>query len=244
MDSRTIQYYDEHCDELFALYEKSRSGPAKYFKTAFPPDSEILDIGAGSGRDLGLLIRENYEAYGVEPSHRLRALALQTPELAGRIWDGALPGLATQIRRQFDGILCSAVFQHIPREQQLDAALNIRNLLKTNGRLLLSFPKDRPGLDASGRDEGGRLFTPLVPEEIELLFERLGFQRIGSWVDADSLGRPGISWAALLFVLRSDQARPIDRIEGVLNRNRKVATLFLVTDWRLPGDNTEPAGIP
>jgi SAM-dependent methyltransferase len=228
MDPKTIQYYDDHGDELFAMYTGSESGPVKYFKVAFPPGSEILDIGAGSGRDMGILIREQYEAYGAEPSHRLRELALQTPELAGRIWEGALPDLAARIDRKFDGILCSAVFQHIPREQQFDAAFDIRNLLKANGRLLLSIPKDRPGIDVSGRDEGGRLYTQLVPEELELLFERLGFQRIGKWVDADSLGRPGITWATLLFGLRSDQAlRPIDRIEGVLNRDRKVATYKL-----------------
>lgn len=228
MDPKTIQYYDEHGDELFAAYAKSKSGPAKYFKVAFPQGSEILDIGAGSGRDLGILIRENYDAYGAEPSHRLRELALQSPILAGRIWEGALPDLASRIGRKFDGILCSAVFQHVPREQQFDAAFDIRNLLKGNGRLLLSIPKDRPGIGASGRDAGGRLFTPLVAEEVELLFERLGFQRIGAWTDTDSLGRSGISWTTLLFELRSDQAlRPIDRIEGVLNRDRKVATYKL-----------------
>jgi hypothetical protein len=228
MDPKTIQYYEDHCDELFATYSRTNSGPAKYFKVAFPPGSEILDIGAGSGRDMGILIREKYEAYGAEPSHRLRELALQTPGLAGRIWEGALPDLAGRIGRKFDGILCSAVFQHIPREQQFDAAFDIRNLLKANGRLLLSIPKDRPGIDASRRDEGGRLFTQLVPKELELLFERLGFQRIGAWVDIDSLGRSGISWTTLLFELRSDQAlRPIDRIEGVLNRDRKVATYKL-----------------
>jgi len=228
MDPRTIQYCDEHAEELFALYEGAESGPARYFKFAFPPGAEILDIGAGSGRDLGILIREQYEAYGVEPSPRLRALATRVAGRAGRIYDGALPGLSTQIGRKFDEVLCAAVFQHIPREQQFDAAFDIRNLLKPDGRLLVSVPKDRPGIDASGRDERGRLYTQLVPEELELLFERLGFQRIGAWEDADSLGRPGIRWTTLLFVLRSDQAlRPIDRIEGVLNRDRKVATYKL-----------------
>jgi SAM-dependent methyltransferase len=155
MDPKTIQYYDDHGDELFITYSRTNSGPAKYFKVAFPPGSEILDIGAGSGRDMGILIQEKYEAYGAEPSHRLRELALQTPVLAGRILEGALPDLAGRIGRKFDGILCSAVFQHIPREQQFDAAYDIRNLLKANGRLLLSIPKDRPGIDASGREEIG-----------------------------------------------------------------------------------------
>jgi SAM-dependent methyltransferase len=157
MDPRTIQYCDQHADEFFALYTGSESGPAQCFKLAFPPGSEILDIGAGSGRDLGVLIREQYEAYGAEPSPRLRALALQTPGLENRIYEGALPDLSAQIRRKFDGALCSAVFQHIPREQQFDAAFDIRNLLRPNGRLLLSVPKERPGIDASGRDDHGRL---------------------------------------------------------------------------------------
>jgi hypothetical protein len=50
---RTIQYYDEHAEEIFALYEGAESGPARYFRLAFTPGAEILDIGAGSGRDLG-----------------------------------------------------------------------------------------------------------------------------------------------------------------------------------------------
>ena len=228
MDPTTIQYYDQHADEIFRLYTGSENGPAKYFKLAFPPGSEILDIGTGSGRDLGILIRERYEAYGAEPSPRLRALALQAPGLENRIYEGALPDLSVQIGRKFDGVLCSAVLQHIPREQQFDAAFDIRNLLRPNGRLLLSFPKDRPGIDASGRDDHGRLYTPLVPGELELLFERLGFRCIGAWEDADSLGRPGVNWTTLLFALQSDQVlRPIDRIEAVLNRDRKVATYKL-----------------
>ncbi len=203
MDYRTVQYYDDHAEELAALYDGSESGPARYFKLAFPPGSEILDIGAGSGRDLDILIREEYQAYGAEPSPRMRALAVaHFPVLAGRICEGTLPGLSAQISRRFDGVLCAAVFQHIPQEQQFDAACDIRNLLKPNGRLLLSVPKERPGIDASCRDEHGRLYTPMVPEALGLLFERIGFQRLGKWEDPDSLGRPGISWTTLLFTLR------------------------------------------
>ncbi len=227
MDLRTVQYYEDHADDVFAQYSSGSSGIGKYFALAFPPGAEILDIGAGSGRDMDTLIREEYEAYGVEPSRRLRELASENfPRLSGRIYTGALPGLAANIDRKFDGVLCSAVFQHVPRELQFDAAFDIRNLLKPNGRLLLSIPKDRPGIDSSGRDECGRLFTPLVPEALELLFERLGFQRIGKWETPDR--RPGYSWTTLLFDLRSDQQlRPIDKIEGVLNRDRKVATYKL-----------------
>ena len=200
----TVKSYDENAESYFAMYSSLTGGGDKYLKAAFPAGSEILDIGSGSGRDLEFLLKEQYEAYGVEPSCNMRTLALsKMPQLRGRIFSGALPDLAAQLRRKFDGILCSAVFQHIPQEQQMDAALDIRNLLKPNCRLLLSFPKDRPGLDETSRDENGRLYTKLIPEAVILLFERLGFQCIGDWDDDDGLGRPGFTWKTLLFRLIS-----------------------------------------
>jgi 2-polyprenyl-3-methyl-5-hydroxy-6-metoxy-1,4-benzoquinol methylase len=203
MDTLTAKYYEENAEIVFKLHSSGKSGPQEYFKLAFLPGSEILDIGSGSGRDVNILIKEQYEAYGAEPSSNLRTLAAsQFPQLQGRIYPGALPDLATQIGRKFDGILCVAVFQHIPQEQQFDAALDIRNLLKPNGRLLITIPKERPGINASGRDEHGRLYTTLIPETMELLFERLGFERLGRWDDLDSLGRPGISWTTMLLALR------------------------------------------
>jgi SAM-dependent methyltransferase len=200
MDARTVQYYDDNAEAVFAQYSTSRSGLEKYFSLAFRPGSEILDVGAGSGRDLGILIREQYDAYGAEPSPRLRALAVaRIPGLAGRIHEGALPNLAALIGRKFDGVLCAAVFQHIPVEERIDAARDLRDLLKPGGRLLIAVPRDRPGIDADMRDERGRLFNPTAEEELVRLFESLGFHCVGQWVDPDSLGRPGFTWTTLLF---------------------------------------------
>ena len=229
MDPRTAQYYDENAEAVFAWHQSVPSPVARYLKLAFPPGAEVLDIGAGSGRDVQTLIREQYAAYGVEPCEPLRRIAIERdPLLEGRLTGGSLPGLSSQIDRKFDGIICSAVFMHIPAEQHFDAAFDIRNLLRSHGRLILSVPRTRPEVDAQGRDPNGRLFVPIVPESLQLLFERLGFQRIGKWEDADALGRPGVSWTTLLFELTSGgPTRPIDQIEGVLNRDRKVATYKL-----------------
>jgi SAM-dependent methyltransferase len=215
MDARTLRYYEENAEALLTEYSGGRSGVEKYFALAFPRGGEILDIGSGSGRDVDILVREEYEAFGTEPSAKLRELAvIRFPRIAGRISAGVLPGLSKELDRKFDGILCAAVFQHIPQEEQFDAAVDVRNLLKENGRLLLSVPSERPGIDPTGRDDRGRLFTRLVPEALQLLFERLGFQQIGRWEDADRLGRPGVRWTTLLFVLRSDQGNAAKTREG------------------------------
>ena len=235
MDARTLRYYDQNAEEVCRRYEQAGSGIARYFATAFPRDSRILDIGVGSGRDLNTLVEESYQAYGVEPSPGLRAEARRLhPHLAERIFAGGLPDLPDDLGEQYDGILCSAVFMHIPVEAHFDAAFALRRLLHPHGRLLLSVPSDpearggRGQGDGDPRDAYGRLFTPVHPDALSLLFERLGFQRIGRWDDGDSLGRPGVGWTTLLFERSPGQgARPIDRIEAVLNRDAKTATYKL-----------------
>jgi hypothetical protein len=84
------------------------------------------------------MIREEYAAYGMEPSEGLRKLAISTyPGLAGRIHAGALPGLSELFPERFDGVVCPAVFMHIPAEQHFDAAFGIRRLMKPHGRLFV-----------------------------------------------------------------------------------------------------------
>src|SRR5688572_28750285 len=123
MDPLTVQYYDDNAEAVFARYQVAISSVTRYFKLAFPQRSEILDIGAGSGRDMQTLIREQYEVYGVEPSEPLRRLAVtHNPHLGERLQVGSLPGLAAKIGKKFDGILCSAVFMHIPEDLHFDSA--------------------------------------------------------------------------------------------------------------------------
>ncbi|RZB31021.1 MAG: hypothetical protein AEth_00975 [Candidatus Argoarchaeum ethanivorans] len=67
-----------------------------------------------------------------------------------------------------------------------------------------------------------------VPDYIQLLFERIGFQQIGRWDNDDSLERENHSWSVLLFQLKNSHTlRPIDQIEGILNRDRNTATYKL-----------------
>lgn len=127
MDSRTVQYYDDNAEAIFARYQGARIGVARYFTLAFPPGSVILDIGAGSGRDMDILIREECKACGAEPSARLLEVTeAPLPHLAGRVCADSLTGLSHKIERKFDGVLCSGVFMHIPEEEQFDAAFYIR----------------------------------------------------------------------------------------------------------------------
>lgn len=229
VDPRTAAYYEAHAPEVAARYESVSSPVARYFAAAFVTGSRVLDVGAGSGRDLAALAAAGCEAFGVEPTAGLREAAIHAhPELAGRIAAGALPQLGEPFGGAFDGVLCSAVLMHLPESDLFDAAFALRRVLRPNGRLLLSLPEARGDVGADHRDAQGRLFQPYAADYLQLLFERLGFQQIGRWVSDDALQRTGTRWFTLLLELRAGgPLRAVDQIEGVLNRDRKVATYKL-----------------
>lgn len=228
MDERTAQIYEQRAATLAERYESAPSPIRKYFSLAFPVGARILDVGAGSGRDMAALLGDGYDAFGVEPSAGLREATIQAhPELSNRLIGGALPAVGLPFGGAFDGIVCSAVLMHLPECEIFDSALTLRSLLKPHGRLLLSIPSARADVGADHRDAQGRLFHPYTPEELALLFERLGFQLIGRWESDDSLGRAGTQWLTMLLERRSGLIRAVDQIEGILNRDRKVATYKL-----------------
>lgn len=229
MDAATAQYYQEHATELAARYNAVASPVARFFSTAFPAGCRVLDVGAGTGRDLRALLASGYDAYGVEPCDSLRGAAFSAfPELAGRLTVGQLPNLDNADGEPFDGILCSAVLMHIPESDLFDTAFALRRQLKAHGRLLISLPLARSDLACDGRDAHGRLFMAYTAEYLQLLFERVGFQLIGRWDSDDALGRTGTSWYTLLLELRAGGGlRAVDQIEGILNRDRKTASYKL-----------------
>ena len=229
MDERTVAYYENNAASIARRYEAVASPVEHLFSVAFAQGARVLDIGCGSGRDADRLSALGYDAFGLEPSAGLRASAIANhPALAGKIADGKLPNAGMPFDGGFDGILCSAVLMHVPDSQLFDAALGIRALLRQHGRLLLSLPLSRGENHVDQRDADGRLFAPYTPEEITLLFERLGFQPVGRWDSADAMARAGTRWYTLLFELRSGGIqRPIDQIETILNRDRKEATYKL-----------------
>jgi SAM-dependent methyltransferase len=229
MDERTNSYYATHSDEIVQRYEAIQAPLKRMMERGFDRGMRVLDVGAGSGRDLSLLLQMGCDAYGVEPCDALRSAAIRRhPELFARIGASALPTLGQPFGGHFDAVLCSAVLMHLTRAEMLDAAISLRTVLKDGGKLLLSVPGERPGVDDNHRDSQGRLFTPIDPDYLQLLYERIGFFLLQRWESEDALGRAGHSWKTFLFEARyPGGSRPLDQIEAILNRDRKTATYKL-----------------
>ena len=118
-------------------------------------------------------------------------------------------------------VRCEAVFRSVEWTVEWD----LRRILRTGGRLLISTPIAGPPLDpATGRDADGRLFNGVPPEQYRFLLERVGFRRLNRWDSSDSLGRSERSWASQAFALDGPASRSLDTIEAILNRDKKDAT--------------------
>ncbi len=231
MDQKTSQYYATSVKEAAELYVTAPEGKgvSRYFAEAFPAGSSVLDMGMGSGRDVSRLLALGYDAYGIDgTAEMVRFASEHFPQLQGRVKQALLPHDGLYFNRKFNCILCSAMLMHVTQNEIFDAAYTIRNNLEDGGRLLVSVPIEREGLDEDGRDAKGRLFKMRHPEYYILLFERLGFRKIGYHEDEDSLGRNGARWCSIIFGLESASgSRSLDKIESILNRDKKTATYKL-----------------
>jgi SAM-dependent methyltransferase len=229
VDTQTLQYYSDHAAELTHKYATAAGGVSEYFKEAWPAPSRILDIGCGSGRDFLELTRAGHLVFGVDACPAMVAAAIaecrrQAVDPNGRFFCEALPDLCSFKDDEFDGVLCSGVLMHLPESQLFDSVYTIRRILKPDGRLLVSVPSKNDDVDpGTRRDADGRLFTDCPPEQLGLLLERVGFRRIWSKISDDSLGRKSRTWAVMLLAKAGGVGhRPLDTVEGVLNRDKNV----------------------
>jgi SAM-dependent methyltransferase len=230
LDRQTIEYYDRNAESVVRRYEGVPGGISDFFRFVFLPGDSVLEIGSGSGRDAARLMGLGVHVHAVEPSAELRhRAAVLHPELSGRVFAGELPSnLPLQVAGPYDGVVLSAVIMHIPDSELFDAALAIRERLRDGGKLLLSTTLERGDTPPdSDRDKSGRLMILRSPSQVRLLFERLGFILKSEWTSADAAGRSDVLWVTMHFQYSHCTARPIDRIESILNADKKVATYKL-----------------
>jgi len=155
-----------------------------------PDGSVILDIGAGSGRDAAWLAERGHEVVAAEPTRALREEGQHRhPHPRIRWIDDRLPGLKATERLglQFDMILVSAVWMHLPENQRARAFRKLTALLKPGGLLAITL--------RHGPADPERAMYPVSSEEIERL-ARAHDVFIEKWEIGvpDTGGRSAVSW--------------------------------------------------
>ena len=195
VDDRTNSYYSSKSFDLAGKYSKADDLFSKLFVKYLSPTSKILDIGCGSGRDIAGLLKKGFAVRGADSSKAMiDSAVIRYPELADKIVLSGLPDLPG-IDTAYNGILCSAVLQHIPDSNLYESFRRIRELLEDEGIFVASFPIKYSGIDPeTNRDAADRLFYIRPTEKYRFLIERLGFGLIKSKLQDDSLGRDSVQW--------------------------------------------------
>ena len=139
MDLPTITYYLKNAESIAARYESVNSSLSNSFKDAFSPQSKLLDIGCGSGRDLALLASLGHDCFGVDATPEFVALSQSLhSQLQGKVLQATLPNFSPPFGGEFDSVLCSAVLMRVAEKELPQSAVSIKRCLKKSGRLRMA----------------------------------------------------------------------------------------------------------
>lgn len=212
MDAGTRAFYDAYATQLAAT-EAGHSAMLGTLQATLAPGARVLDVGAGSGRDMAALLEHGFEALGVEPNAAMREIALRLrPGLAGRLADASLPDLGRPFceRRPqgFDAVVCSAVLMHVEPTGLARALASLAGQLRLpvdgeaasqRAALLLSLPEMLAERLSGDRDGDGRRFHNHEPARVQTLLAGRGWA-LNSASSSDAvLARTGTRWHTLVF---------------------------------------------
>ena len=196
MISGTEGYADE-ADALVQQYERIAFADVHRAVLHLTPTvpSDILDIGAGTGRDAAGFAELGHRVVAVEPTAALRERAMALHPSPRIEWiDDALPDLARITARgeTYDLVMLTAVWMHLDERQRQHAMPRVASLVRPGGSMVMSL---RYGPVPKGR----RMFAVSVEETtmlaaVENLRPTLHLQAMDS-----ALRRPGVTWARLAF---------------------------------------------
>lgn len=197
MSPQTQHFYENHSHDLIERYDSADMSElhqllAKYIR----PNSKIIDIGFGSGRDLAFLQSNGHDIYGIDPVEPFviqaqhRFTDIREHFRVGSFLSSDIP---SDWLNSFDTVISIAVWMHLKTYERPKAIDTIKALVKSNGIVVLSF-------SLGGRDsDDGRHFEPLELQEAINEFNDAGFSVMESVCTQDSLGRNSIQWATVVL---------------------------------------------
>ena len=152
----------------------------------------VLDIGAGSGRDAAALAKRGHRVTAAEPTEALRDHGQTIHGDVPIQWvNDALPDLAVicESGEQFDLILLTAVWMHLDADERSQAMMRTASLLSPGGKVVMSL---RHGPVPEGR----RMFD-ISAQETSELGQQHGLIDVFYCAREDMLGREDVQWSFL-----------------------------------------------
>ena len=194
-EDASIGWYDRHVNEVADCYEALSFPDVHGWLIPYlpaPGEGNVLDVGAGTGRDAAWLAARGHHVVAVEPSRAMREEGMLRHRGSGMDWlDDRLPDLSTVCARRscFDFILLSAVWMHIRPEQRKTALGVLLRLLNPTGLVAITL---RHGSGFQGRD-----IQDVSLSEVEGMARHFGARQVEVGKSADHLGRTEVWWTRI-----------------------------------------------
>lgn len=191
---RSVQVYDQAAARLAELYESTtfERVHARIIDLLPRAPADVLDVGAGSGRDAAALSARGYRVTAVEPSIGLMDEAIRRHGTAPIKWvEDSLPDLARLGTQRFDFILVSAVWMHLTSRERGPAMHRLATLLRPSGHLVITL--------RHGPIDKARAITSASSEETIAIGRHYALTLVRASDEPDVLGRSEISWSTVVF---------------------------------------------
>ena len=217
----SIPHYEQHAPRLVEQYESLsfHDVHADLLDLLPPAGATVLDVGAGSGRDAAWFAANGYDVVAVEPSHAMLAHARRRHPSSRIHWlSDSLPDLAN-VRRlglNFDLILLSAVWMHIPPTARQRALRKLATLLEPKGRIAISL--------RLGPADSERAMHEVSLPELTGLAQQFGLRIVRTTDSQDKLGRPEVSWTNVVLGLPDDGLGALPLLRHLILADRKSST--------------------
>ncbi len=180
----TIKYYNDNAkDFITGTIDADMSYAQNKFLNYLRPNSRILDLGCGSGRDSLFFKSRGFSVTAVDGSPEI---CKQTSSLIG---DDVRCLLFEDLdyRNRFQGIWACASLLHVPKDDMQMVLKKVSVALVMHGILYVSYK-----YGTHQREKDGRLFSDYTECDLAKLFSRDNrLSLIEHWITADV--RPGRS---------------------------------------------------
>lgn len=194
--NKTIDYYNSNAAQYFSnTVNVDMSECCDRFIKYVVPGGRIIDIGAGSGRDIKYFKARGYVVEGIDASVEMCRLAADysgAEVSCERIQDW-------HPEEKYDGIWANASLLHLLFNEIEEFVCRASDYLKPDGVLYISM---KTGIQ-TGCDNKGRFFTTFSEEKVQqIVAKSTAFIVIDSWKTGDGLSREGLQWINLILKKR------------------------------------------
>ena len=187
------QGYSAEAPALLVEYERRlfEESHANVLGLIPPAPLEVLDIGAGTGRDAAWFAARGDRVTAVEPTREMREGAMALHPSPNITWiDDGFPDLASVRGRSFDLVWMSAVWMHFDAAERAAMFPTVAALIEPGGALMMTL-RDGP------IPEGRRMFK-VSGEETVALAARFGLNVVRQTLE-ESKRQAGVRWTRLWF---------------------------------------------